>query len=48
MGLMFSWINGLVFGLEHMPSSQEDDEEDIAWFMIAHVGFFRVMLIKYI
>ena len=35
-------INGLTFGLEHIPGDPEDKDDELAWAIVLHLGIFRI------
>jgi hypothetical protein len=43
MSISLDLINGLVFGIEHMNT----DDEDSNWMVVIHIAIFRFYLINW-
>lgn len=41
-----TWTNGLTFGIEHL-TSPEDMEDDIVYMIVIHLFLFKICLLKF-
>lgn len=45
MNIFYQWLNGLVFGIESVPTVIANEEGD-EWCVAIHLGFLRVFVSK--
>lgn len=47
MAVDIELLNGLVFGVEHVSNTETEYEDEFKWAIAVHLGFIRIVFIKF-